>query len=98
MSTENVVLKENVTLKENVACVLRQTNYTPEQAQARLLQHNNDVLGVIREYMQPTAKAVPSKASPSVNQQIYREIRGLMDEAADTYRAKCLLPALEPAT
>ena len=69
--------------------VLRQTDYTIEMAQQKLLEHNNDVVQVIREYMKPQAKqqSIPPKPL-STNQQIYKEIRGMMDDAAATYNAK----------
>jgi len=67
--------------------IMRQTDYTIEIVQQKLLEHNNDVMQVIREYMKPQAK--PSAFSPpktlSTNQQIYKEIRGMMDDAAATY-------------
>lgn len=69
--------------------ILRQTDYTIEMAQQKLLEHNNDVVQVIREYMKPQAKqqSIPPKPL-STNQQIYKEIRGMMDDAAATYNAK----------
>ena len=69
--------------------VLRQTDYTIEMAQQKLLEHNNDVIQVIREYMKPQAKQQPTQPKPlSTNQQIYKEIRGMMDDAAATYNNK----------
>jgi hypothetical protein len=69
--------------------VLRQTDYTIEMAQQKLLEHNNDVIQVIREYMKPQAKQQPTQPKPlSTNQQIYKEIRGMMDDAAATYTNK----------
>ena len=63
--------------------IMRQTDYTREVATNKLLEHNNDILAIIREYNGPAKKPVKS-----VNQQIYTEIRGLMDDAAATYNSR----------
>ena len=71
--------------------ILRQTDYSIETATQKLQQHNNDVMSVIREYMAPaatTAKDLKKGTTVSVNQQIYKEIRGMMDAAAKTYELK----------
>ena len=68
------------------AIIMRQTDYTREVATNKLLEHNNDILSVIREYNGPPKK--PARAIKSVNQQIYTEIRSLMDDAAATYNSK----------
>jgi hypothetical protein len=77
----------NTTDNELLAQVLRQTDYTPEQALAKLSEHDQDVVKVVREYLTGSAtKAVVQPAQkPSVNQQIYKEIRTMMDEAAMNY-------------
>ena len=76
----------------DVDMILRQTDYSIETATQKLQQHNNDVMAVIREYMAPaptaTAKDLKKGTTVSVNQQIYKEIRGMMDAAAKTYEMK----------
>jgi hypothetical protein len=72
-----------------VDIVVRQTNYTEEKAIEKLNQHNNDVLTVIREYMSPAVINIDVDNTinkKSINQQIYSEIRNLMDNAAATYK------------
>ena len=86
-----------------VDMILRQTDYSIETATQKLKDHNNDVMAVIREYMAPvlapaSAMFVPTDAAAdkdlkkgttvSVNQQIYKEIRIMMDAAAKTYEMK----------
>jgi len=73
--------------------ILRQTDYSIETATQKLQQHNNDVMAVIREYMAPAdAPAATTDlkkgTTVSVNQQIYKEIRVMMDAAAKTYEMK----------
>ena len=69
--------------------VLRQTDYTEEVALAKLAALDNDVIKVVREYLTGTpikiVKASNSSQKMSVNQQIYKEIRTMMDDASMTY-------------
>jgi hypothetical protein len=69
-----------------VEMVMRQTNYSYEEADAKLLECNNNYLKVIRESMGINKKEEPK--IKSINQQIYTEIRGFMDNASKTYREK----------
>ena len=75
--------------KNLIDVIIRQTDYTEEKAIEKLTQHNNDVLAIVREYMgvvKPPSKNDIIKSS--TNQQIFSEIRNLMDDAAKTYQAK----------
>jgi hypothetical protein len=69
--------------------IIRQTDYTEEKAIEKLTEHKNDVLAIVREYMgvvKPPTRNETIKSS--TNQQIFSEIRNLMDDAAKTYQAK----------
>ena len=69
--------------------IIRQTDYTEEKAIDKLTEHKNDVLAIVREYMgvvKPPTRNETIKSS--TNQQIFSEIRNLMDDAAKTYQAK----------
>ena len=68
--------------------IMRQTDYSKETAEQKLKEHNNDVVNVIREYMGPAKPNNYCATKLSVNQQIYKEIRGMMDDAAKTYALK----------
>ncbi len=72
-------------LAEPLAMIMRQTNYAKDIAQKKLTEHNNDYMKVIREYMTPPNKKPVCTTKLSVNQQIYKEIRGMMDDAAKKY-------------
>lgn len=65
--------------------IMRQTNYDKDIAQKKLTEHNNDFMQVIREYMMPTNQKPVCTTKLSVNQQVYKEIRGMMDDAAKKY-------------
>ena len=69
-----------------IEMVMRQTQYTYEEAAEQLEKCNNDYMTVIRESM--GINKVEDKTVTSINQQVYKEIRGLMDVAAGDYRRK----------
>ena len=90
----DVPTRENMENIKNI--ILRQTDYTEEEVIQKLKDHNNNPMAVIREYMGKPSNIETSASSStsastktkSVNQQIYGEIRGLMDTAAKTYQLK----------
>ena len=73
---------------EQVSMIMRQTNYDTATAEQKLSEHNNDVTAVIRSYLNPGKVNKPCTTRLSVNQQIYKEIRCMMDDAAKTYLEK----------
>ena len=65
----------------NIEIIMRQTDYTYEEAKNKLQLHNNNITEVIRLYLKPEISDTPEiKPQLSMNQQIYKEIRSLMDE------------------
>ena len=66
--------------------IMRQTDYSKEIAIEKLKQHNNDIISIVREYMNPPIPEV--KETKSTSQLIYGEIRSLMGNAAANYRLK----------
>jgi hypothetical protein len=74
---------------ERIEMIMRQTDYSREIAQQKLLDHQNDVTLVIREYMAPAIKPQQVCINKlSSNQQIYKEIRSMMDDASKNYELK----------
>ena len=67
---------------------MRQTDYNEETADEKLTIHNYDVVAVVRDFMNPNPLVTETNntAVESVNQQIYGEIRGMMDNASLKYR------------
>jgi len=63
--------------------VMRQTDYDSDTAKDKVKDFNGDIEGIVREFMNPPTKKEPKK---SINQEIYGQIRGLMDDAAKNYR------------
>ncbi len=78
--------------EEIIALVVRQTNYTYEEATAKLQENNFQYIAVIKEYMKPTAAkgatAEPPPDKRSVNQMVMGEIRDFMDTANRMYSAR----------
>jgi len=72
--------------KENqiIEFVLRQTNMEREKALEKLNEYDFDSIKVIKEHFGIKEKIQDDTVS--VNQQVYREIRGFMDKAAKQYR------------
>jgi hypothetical protein len=70
--------------------IMRQTNYTEDETIEKLKEHNNNYMQVIKEYMcADTENKIEEKPKDkSVNQEIYSQIRHLMDDAASSYRIK----------
>ena len=68
-----------------LSVIMRQTDYDRTTAEQKMLEHNNDVMQVIREYMAPAKPIKVCTTKLSVNQQIYKEIRGMMDDAAKKF-------------
>jgi len=65
----------------NIEIIMRQTDYTYEETRNKLQLYNNNITEVIRLYLKPETSGTPEiKPQLSMNQQIYKEIRSLMDE------------------
>ena len=61
----------------NIEIIMRQTNYSKEEAEEKLKKHNNDVMETIEEYINyDSSQNVNVKTT--TNQQIYKEIRELL--------------------
>ncbi len=69
----------DIELDENIAIIIRQTDLTEEDAKKRLENHNGNYVKVLEEYY--GIKKTSTKPS-TINQQIYKEIRTVMDDAA----------------
>ena len=69
-----------------IEMVMRQTSLTFDEIKERLEINNNNYMIVIKEALGIKPKLEPE--IKTINQQIYTEIRGLMDNASDTYRKK----------
>jgi len=82
---EEISLFDADQIDAKVKMILRQTNYTSEQAKEKLQQFDFNEEEVIRDYFGITKKTKPEKFT-SVNQTIYKELRGYLDSAMKNYR------------
>ena len=67
--------------------VMRQTDYDSKTAEDKLKEFDFNAVCVIRDFMGIDNKKKET-ALKSINQQIYGEIRNMMDDAASKYRIK----------
>lgn len=63
--------------EEDVNIIVRQTNYTREQAEKKLTEHKNNKINVIKEYLDVDNK---NKKKISVNQQRIKDFRTLLKD------------------
>jgi uncharacterized protein (DUF885 family) len=84
---EEISLAETHQIDAKVQIILRQTNYTPEIAKEKLQQFNFNEEEVIRDYFGISKKTIPEKFT-SINQTIYKQLRGYLDGAMNNYRER----------
>jgi len=80
--------KTTTNKNELIQCVVRQTNLTETEAEKLLEENNNDSINAIKQYYGLKNKKEVTQEKVSVNQQIYKEIRTLMDTASKNHRVK----------
>ena len=91
ISRENLKqLYESITqpLNEVIQIVCRQTELTEEEAKDRLEKEQYNYMKVLNDYfgIKDTSKNKNRMSTLSTNQQIYGEIRNLMDSGARSFR------------
>jgi hypothetical protein len=93
----DVVMKEKKC--QMVLFVCRQTDYTEEEAIEKLEKTNYNGKEVVEEYLCPNKEKIEEeeKDDVSINQQIYGEIRGLMDGALKEWERKKQIDAMMKA-
>jgi hypothetical protein len=84
---DEISLIETDQLEAKIQVILRQTNYTTEEAREKLNKFNFNEEEVIRDYFGITEKKNPEKIT-SLNQGIYKQLRGYLDSAMKNYREK----------
>ena len=72
---------------EKIQVIMRQTDYTEEKAREKLIDMRFDEIAVIRDYFGIAVEKAPKKES-SVNQAIYKNLRGYLDGAMKNYRER----------
>ena len=90
MEKEKIEQYKAKRLDEICKMIMRQTNYTYEESKKNLVKEKYDYLKVIKNYIIPEKEVNTKKTSDSksVNQKIYTELRGFMDNSAEQYEKR----------
>ncbi len=83
---ENISLVEIDQISVKIQIIMRQTNYTDEQAMQKLKEFKYNEMDVIRDYF--GIKERKSKPITSVNQEIYKQLRGHLDSVMRDYQSR----------
>lgn len=75
------------TVHNNISVIMKQTDYDRDKAYLKLKEYDFDLHKVIREYMGIVDKPKDEKVN-TVNQTIFKEIRGFMDTAMQGYNKR----------
>jgi len=84
---DNIFLVETNQIDVKIKIIIRQTDYSEEKAREKLRKFNFDEMAVIRDYFGIAEKKTPEKVV-SVNQAIYKQLRGHLDGAMRNYRER----------
>lgn len=84
----NESINNSIVINETyIKQIMSQTNYSEEVARNKLIEFNNDFMRVLKNYM-----GIPEKKTnntiKSINQEIYKQIRGNLDKTMKEYREK----------
>jgi hypothetical protein len=83
---DSISFTNNNEIQEKVAMILRQTDYSEEDAKNKLKEHNYDHIQVIKSYLGITEKKEPP--IKTVNQEIYKQIRYRLDSNMREYNLR----------
>ena len=75
--SDSISFTNNSEIQEKVDMILRQTDYTEEEAKNKLIESNYDHIKVVKSYLGITEKKEPPVKT--VNQEIYKQIRYKLD-------------------
>jgi hypothetical protein len=84
---DNISLVETDAIHGKIQMILRQTDYTEEIAREKLALFNFNEMSVIRDYF-GIAEKKTTEPVKSVNQGIYKVLRGHLDGAMRDYRER----------
>ena len=84
--TDNISFINNNDIEEQVQMILRQTDYSEEEAKNKLKEFNYDHISLIKSYLGITEKKTPP--IKTVNQEIYRQIRYKLDSTMREYNLR----------
>ena len=80
-------------LVENIDIVMRQTNYTKEEAEQKLSIHNNNILDTVREYL--NIKEKEELENETVEEAIPENLRNIKKMRNILKQTKPIQPTME---
>ena len=83
---DNISFINSDQIEEKIQMILRQTDYTQEEAKIKLKDFNYDHIAVIKSYLGITEKKEPPVKN--VNQEIYKQIRYKLDSTMREYNLR----------
>jgi hypothetical protein len=83
---DTISFTNNNDIQEKVQMILRQTDYTEEEAKNKLKEFNYEPIQVIKSYLGITEKKTPP--IKTVNQEIYKQIRYRLDSNMREYNLR----------
>ena len=83
---DNITITCKTDNVERIQMIMRQTDYTEEQVIQKLIAFNDDHIKVIKDFMGIDEKKAPH--IKSVNQEIYKQIRGKLDDSMRVYNSE----------
>ena len=83
---DNISLVETNQIEEKIQKILRQTDYTYEEAREKLQEKNYDEIATIKAYLGIIEKK-PTEIK-SINQEIYKQIRYRLNSNMQEYRER----------
>ena len=83
---DTISFTNNNEIQEKVEMILRQTDYSEEEAKNKLKEFNYDHIQVIKSYLGITEKKAPP--IKTVNQEIYKQIRYRLDSNMREYNLR----------
>jgi hypothetical protein len=83
---DTITFIETDDIKYKIELIMRQTNYTEDNARTNLKLFNYDHIKVIKNFMGITEKKEP--VIKSVNQEIYKQLRYKLDDIMKSYNTR----------
>ena len=84
--TDSISFTNNNEIQEKIQMILRQTDYSEEEASNKLKESNYNHIQVIKSYLGITEKKEPP--IKTVNQEIYKQIRYRLDSNMREYNLR----------
>ena len=75
--------------------IMRQTDYNEDTTMKKLIEHDLDVMKIVREYMNANTKTSKKEGKKSTNQMIYDEFRKFLDDASSKHYKRKELEELQ---